>query len=336
MTDHIGGLPDGARFFVLGVLAFLALSSCRSATGLNEITASGTIEAVEVDVASKASGQVQKILVDLGMPVKEGDILALVDHSTFDIQLRQAEAGVKLAEAQLELLLKGARSEDIYQAEQILRQAEINLKTADEDAGRLRELASKGSATQKQKEDAEARLALAQAQFNSAREALKKIRELARPEEIKAARARLSQANASVDLLKKTIADCTIVSPVRGVVTQKIVEEGELVAQGTTVVTISKLDKVHLIIYVSEKDLGRVTLGQPAEVRIDSYPARVFPGRVIFVSPEAQFTPKNIQTKEDRVKLVFGMKIEIENREGILKAGMPADATLKTDETLAR
>jgi HlyD family secretion protein len=193
----------------------------------------------------------------------------------------------------------------------------------------MRALAKTGSVTTKQAEDAEARLTVATAQRNAAAEAVAKVRTLVRPEEIQAAEARLAQAQASADLLRKTIADCTITAPAGGIVTHKAVEPGELVVQGATLVTLAELDSVYVMIYVTEKELGRVKLGGPAEVKIDSFPDKVFEGTITYISSEAEFTPKNIQTKEDRVKLVFGVKVEIENREGFLKPGLPADAVIR-------
>ena len=315
------------------LLALGGLVSCSGAKNGRSILASGTIEAREVNVASRVSGQVLALKADEGSRVKKGDVLALIEHDTADIQLRQAEAGVALAGAQLDLVRKGARGEDIKQGEEALKQVDANLKVAGDDAKRMRELAAKGSVTLKQKDDAEARLIVAQAQQAQAREALLKLRQMSRPEEIRAAEARLAQAQASVDLLRKTISDCTITSPVNGVVTRRPVEAGELISPGATVLTVSELDNVHIMIYVTEKELGRVGLGREAEVTIDSAPGRMFKGRVTYISPEAEFTPKNVQTREDRVKLVFGVKVEVPNPDGLLKPGMPADALLAAART---
>jgi HlyD family secretion protein len=311
------------------VVAIVSASACGARAARNVITASGTIEAIEVDVGSKVSGQIAELAVDEGAGVKTGDLLATVEHARLDIQLREAEAGVALAEAQLLLLRNGARKEDIQQAEAALTQAEANLRVAAADARRTRELAKTGSATPKQRDDAEARLTVAEAQKSAAVDALDKLRRLARPEEIRAAEARLAQARAGADLLRKTIADCTIVAPASGTVTHKAVEAGELVNPGSTVVTVSALSSVYVMIYLTEVEVGRVRLGDPVEVRIDAYPDRIFPGRITYISPEAEFTPKNVQTKQDRVKLVFGVKVVIENPEGLLKPGLPADAVIR-------
>jgi len=316
------------RIIALGLVA-LAGFSCAGKSVKDTISASGTIEAVEVNVASKVSGQLLELTVEEGNRVKPGDRLASIDHAALDIQLRQAEAGVDLAEAQLALLVKGARSEDIRQAEETLKQAEASLTIAEGDAQRMRRLVKTESVTPKQRDDAEARLTMAVAQRDSALEALSKVRRLARPEEVRAAEARLAQARAAADLLRKTISDCEITAPAAGIVTHQAVEAGEIVTAGQTIVTISELDSVYVMIYVTDKELGRVKLGGAAEVTIDTFPDKAFPGKITYISPEAEFTPKNVQTKEDRVKLVFGVKVEIENTEGLLKPGLPADALIR-------
>jgi len=307
----------------------LAVGSCSKGRSPEGIPASGTIETREVDVAPKVGGQLAELRVEEGDKVAPGDALAVVDHSGLDIQLKQAEAGVALAEAQLALLRKGARSEDIQQAEDRLKQAEASHAVAAQDAERMRALASTGSATVKQKEDAEARLIVANAERSAAREALSKVRKLTRPEEIRAAEARLAQARAGADLLRHTVSDCTILAPVGGFVSHKAVEAGEVVTQGATLLTISRLESVYVMVYVTEIELGRIRLGDPVDVRIDAFPERVFSGRVTYISEEAEFTPKNIQTKDERVKLVFGVKVEIANEEGLLKPGLPADAVIR-------
>jgi HlyD family secretion protein len=318
----------GWLVWTAAILAAAAPAGCGRGKKTGPITASGTIEAVEVNVASQTSGRILRLAVDEGSLVKPGDVVASVDSSLLEIQLQQAEAGVRLAEAQLALLLKGARVEDIRQAEETVRQAEANLKLAADERDRVHNLYEKKSATLQQKQNADTRYALASAQLEAAREGLRKWQRLARPEEIEQGRARLDQAVAARDLLKKTIVDATIAAPTAGVVTHKVVEVGDYVGPGTTVVTVADLSRVRLEIFVTEPELGKVRLGAPADVTIDSYPGRAFKGIVIFVSPEAEFTPKNIQTKEERVKLVYRVRIEVSNPEGILKTGMPADAAI--------
>ncbi|MGA7160165.1 MAG: efflux RND transporter periplasmic adaptor subunit [Bacteroidota bacterium] len=314
--------------FATVVAVTMALAGCGN-NHAGTIEASGTLEAVEVDVSSKVAGQIQILFVDEGSVVKSGDTLAILDHATVDIELEQAKAGVDLAEAQYKLLVIGTRSEDLRQAEEGLRQAASSYKTAKDDYERTRALFASKSVTQKELDDAESKYTIAQAANSSAEQNLQKLKHFARPEDITAAKARLDQATASADLLRKQISDAHIIAPVSGTVTHKPVEVGELVGVGTTIVTISRLETLNLMIYVGDTDLGKVKLGGAADLVIDTYPDRTFPAKVIYISPIAEFTPKNVQTKEDRTKLVFGVKLEAENKDGILKGGMPVDAYLK-------
>lgn len=293
------------------------------------IEASGTLETTEVKVSAKVPGQIQKLLIQEGSQVKKGDTLLVLDRSTLELQWKQTQAGVELAYAQYRLLLSGARSEDVRLAEEALKQAESSFKNASDDYARMKELFASNTVSKKQFDDAEARYTVAQAQWNSAKQNLQKMQRFARPEDLAAAKARLDQAKASADLLKKQYTDACILAPVAGTITNKPVEEGELIGTGTTVATISRLEKMNLMIYVSETELGKVKLGGAADVVIDTYPDKNYPGKVIYISPIAEFTPKNIQTKEDRTKLVFGVKLEVENNDGTLKSGMPADAFIR-------
>jgi len=314
-------------FAVLASIFAILLLNCGNGD-LDVIEASGTIEATEIDISSKVQGEVLYLAVDEGSPVSAGDTIAIIDHETLDIQLAQAEAGVELAGAQLDLLLNGARIEDIRTAEEAVRQAKASLEIAKKDAERMERLLADQSVTQKQRDDAVARLEVTQAAYNSANQTLKKVKNIARPEELAAARAQLKQAEAARDALKKAVRDSHVQSPVSGTVTQTPFETGELVGPGSVLATVNKLDSLDLTIYVTEVELGHVFLNERATVTVDSYPEREFEGSVIYISPEAEFTPKNIQTKEDRVKLVYAVKIRIPNPDHQLKPGMPADAVL--------
>ncbi|MBI3580100.1 MAG: efflux RND transporter periplasmic adaptor subunit [Ignavibacteriales bacterium] len=293
------------------------------------IEASGTLEATEVKVSAKVPGQIQRLLIQEGSQVKKGDTLLVLDRSTLELQWKQTQAGVELADAQYRLLLNGARPEDVRLAEEALKQAESSFKNASDDYSRMKELFASNTVSKKQFDDAESRYTVVQAQLNSAKQNLQKMQRFARTEDLAAAKARLDQAKASADLLKKQYTDACVLAPVEGTITNKPVEEGELIGTGTTVATISRLEKMNLMIYVSETELGKVKLGGAADVVIDTYPDKNYPGKIIYISPIAEFTPKNIQTKEDRTKLVFGVKLEVGNNDGTLKSGMPADAFIR-------
>ncbi|TAK53012.1 MAG: HlyD family efflux transporter periplasmic adaptor subunit, partial [Bacteroidetes bacterium] len=290
------------------------LLGCNNGNDKN-ITASGTIEATQVTVSSKVVGEIKRLRVDEGSSVSGGDTLVEINHDLQDIELRQAEANFQATEAQYRLILKGARQEDLLQAD-------ANLQNAKNDYERIEGLFKEKSVTQKQFDDAKTRLVVAEQTYE-------KLRRGARSEEIETALARREQARAAVDAIQKRIRDATVISPCDGIVTQKIVEEGENVMTGGALVRITQLNKVHLMIYVTEVELARVKIGQAAKVSIDAFPNRTFEGKIMYISPNAEFTPKNVQTKDDRTKLVFGVKIEIPNEDQTLKPGMPADASLQ-------
>lgn len=294
----------------------------------NKIKASGNIEATNVTVSAKVTGQVMKLLFQEGERVKQGDTLMTIDHDLLAFQLQQAEAGAEAAKAQLSLLIEGARKEDIEQGKDAVTQAKANFVLVSENMERNKRLFKAKSITRQQYDDVSAKYDIAKAQLNSARENLKKLMNFARPDQIKQARANYKRQVAAVDLLKKNISDSYVTAPISGFVVKKFVEAGESVAPLSSLVMLSDLSYVDLVIYVSEKNLGKVKLGQEATVSVDSYKNKTYKGKVIYISPTAEFTPKNIQTQDERTKLVYAVKIHIHNPDFDLKDGMPADAVI--------
>lgn len=299
------------------IVSSLILLGC-SGNSTDTIEASGTIEGTDVNIGTEVAGRVKEVRVDEGSHVAKGDTLLIIDDTDYQIQLRQALGNFDAAEAQYRLAVKGSRKEDILQAE-------AAYKSALGDYNRMKELLASRTVTQKQFDDAEAR-------YVSAQQTYEKLKTGLRSEEIVAARARRDQAGALADQLRKKVTDCAILAPSAGTVTLRAIEPGELITMGTNVLRITYLGKVKLTIYVNETELGRIRLGQEASVKIDSDEEKSHTGKVIYISPTAEFTPKNVQTKEERTKLVFGVKIEVENKDGYLKPGLPADATIDTGQ----
>ncbi len=313
--------------------AFLLLAGCNAGENENTLRASGTIDVTEVRISARMPGEVRVLAVEEGDAVSKGDTLAIIDHDLLVLQVRQAEAGAAAAAAQLALLKRGARAEDVAQAEAQLAQAEVQAEQAEQDAARMRALSESGSTTRKQLDDAEARLALAIAGREAAQQAVARLQNLIRPEELRASEAQLQQAQASINLLHRQIENAYVIAPISGMITAKMVEAGEMLGQGSPIVTIADLTQAYLRIYVPETRLGSIRLGQEVEVYTDAEPEQPLKGRVTFISPEAEFTPKNVQTKEERVKLVYEVKVEAPNASSVLKPGMYADAVLRLDET---
>ncbi|OGU36198.1 MAG: hypothetical protein A2068_08335 [Ignavibacteria bacterium GWB2_35_6b] len=314
-------------FFSLSIL-FL-FYACGGNGNENYIDESGTIETTNAVVSSQVVGQVEKIIFEEGAFVKAGDTVLIINHEGYLLQLRQAEASRDLAKAQLDLLTNGARKEDIKIAEEQFNQAKSNFDLAQKDKERFKSLYDSQSITKKQFDDVVTRFDIAQSQLNGAKENLTKIKNIARPEEIRQAKSNYEKTDASVALIQKSITDCFVVAPFNGTIVKSFVEKGEMLSMLSNLFKISDLSKVELVIYVSEEDLGKVKLGQTADVSTDTYKDKTYEGKVKYISPEAEFTPKNIQTKDERTKLVFAVKIEIPNPDSELKAGMPADAVVK-------
>ncbi|MDW8319884.1 MAG: efflux RND transporter periplasmic adaptor subunit [Armatimonadota bacterium] len=439
----------------------------------NAILASGTIEAIEVDVSAKVSGRILKLLVDEGDTVQAGQVIALLDGREIQAQVVQAQGAYEAARARLAELLRGAREEEIRQAraslaqaqaaadgarrtletvqemlakatelkaqmvsaqtayeaaENAYRQAKAKLElveagarseqvaqayatveqakaqalNAQQDAERAESLYAGGAISKQQldaaiarrdsaraalgaaearlaeilagaraeeREQARAAEAQARAQLEGARRNLLVVQELytdrlptrqqlelartqyrtalegvaaararldmllagAREETVQAARAQVEQARGALESARAMTDYLTIRAPVPGRVILKIAEQGELVTPGMPIVRIANLETVWLKVYVPEPNM-RVKLGDRAEVVVDAYPEKRFEGRVTQIADKPEFTPKNVQTKEERVKLVFGVKITLANPKGELKPGMPADATIFLSE----
>ncbi len=314
------------KLMFLTFTTFIFLFSCGDGNEKSFIQASGTIESTDITVSSRTAGNIQTINFSEGAKVNAGDTILIIDHELFDIQLRQAEASKDITDAQLKLMLTGARREDINQAEQSFYQTKINFETAEKDKIRMQNLYDTRSITQKQYEDALARYELMNAQYIAAQANLNKVKKIFRPEEIDQAKANLNRAIAGVDLLKKNINDCYVTSPINGFLVKRFIDNGETVTPMSSLFKVSYLDIVELLIYVSETELGMVKLGQKVDVTIDTYKNKIYEGKVTYISSEAEFTPKNIQTKDERTKLVFAVKVEIQNKDYDLKSGMPADA----------
>jgi HlyD family secretion protein len=299
----------------MAIVSTMLLVGC-SGNSSDYIEASGIIEGTPVNIAAEVAGKVKDRRVDEGTHVQRGDTLVLIDDTEYQLQLKQAIANLATQEAAYRLAMEGSRKEDVLQAE-------AAFKTAETDYLRMKELVSTQAVTQRQYDEAYSRFVAAQQTYGKLKSGL-------RPEEITAARTRKEYAFAQAELLRKKVSDCAILAPSDGIVTLKGVEPGEFVTVGINVLRLTYLDKVKLTIYVNEMDLGRIRLGNAARVTIDGT-ERVFDGTVVFISPVAEFTPKNVQTKEERTKLVFAVRVEIPNPEGILKPGMPADARILVD-----
>jgi HlyD family secretion protein len=292
------------------------------------VFASGTMDATEIAVSFPVPGILRKRPVAEGSGVRPGQLLAALDDRETAARLHQAEASRQAAQARLDDLKQGYRPHEIAEAAAQFEQARANLANLEEEARRSETLFRGGAASQQRRDKDDTAAVVAAQQLSAARERLKLLQGGYRPETIKAARAQLGEAEAAVEATRVTLEDLQVKSPVEGVVTRTHAEVGETLGAGRPVVTVTDLSEPWVRVYIPENQIGKVRLGAAAKVRIDTFADREFDGRVSYVSSQAEFTPKNVQTQEERVKLVFAVNVIVDNRDGALKPGMPADVTI--------
>ena len=254
-------------------------------------------------------------------------MLVELDETESALMLRRASLSVSLARNELALLLEGARIEDIRRAEAAVTQAQAAATAAHHDLHRAEQLFAAGSLSQRQLDDAEVRHARAAAELESAEQALQTLLRLSRPEELQAARLRVEQAETEESLAAMRHGRTRIVAPSAARVDRLLVEPGELARPGAPVARLVTHDPLTIAVYLPQADLGRVAVGDRAEVVVDAWPDARFAGRVTRVAEQAEFTPRNVQTREDRARLVFEITVELdEDRERRLRPGMAAEA----------
>jgi HlyD family secretion protein len=330
------------RASVVAIAATAWLSAaCQEASDPNRLRASGHVEATDVRLAPEVGGRITSFDVKEGDRVEAGARILTIDPTDIELAIARARTDQASAEAQLRLVRVAARPEDVRQAEAqvnaaradvVSAQAEVEAAAAD--LKRFELLLERKSGAPKQRDDAATRLEVAKARLaatndrvDAAQAALARVNASARPEEIGVAQARIATAQAAIASLEKQLKDTTLSAPVGGVVTEKLAEAGEVVAPRSAVLVITDLDHAWADVYVPEPAVPRIKLGQPATLFTDAGGAGL-PGTVTYISPKAEFTPRNVQTAEERAKLVYRVRVSADNTSGVLKQGMSVDAEL--------
>jgi len=313
------------------IILFVFLYGCNSSSD-KTIETSSSIEAVNIEIRSKITGELQKAFVKEGQFVHKNDTLFLIDTKEILIQYNQALANYNSAMAKYQTVLQGVREEDKAQLKELVRQAKVNYENAKKDFERIKNLFENQSVSQKVFDDAKLRMEVSEAQLKSAMENLQKAERGPLKSEIEAIKATADAAKFQVDLLKKKLDDAVIIAPTDGYISLINYDEGELLNAGSLITKITNLDEVFVKIYINELDLGKIRIGQKVEIKPDAYPDKTFEGEIVFISNEAEFTPKNIQTKDERVKLVYAVKVRIKNKEHLLKDGMLCDVKINLEQ----
>jgi membrane fusion protein YbhG len=330
---------------------------------------SGTVEARNIRVGSKVGGRIDKVLVREGDSVQPGQILIAFDDKELQAALEQSRANAEKAQrgfrpeeiaearaaaaqtkADYELRKNGYRKEDVDAAQDELERAKADEIRTHLDFDRYEALAKKDLVSKQQRDTAEANWKMALAQKEMSQHKLDELQRGYRPEEIASAEARYHQTQATlekfergnrredIELAKAAYAydqarfrERQVTAPSAAIVEVLDVRPGDLIAPNTPVATLLEKDQIYVRIYIPETEYGRLKLGQKAEIRVDSFPNTVFSGEVEQINQQAEFLPRNVQTREERVHQVFGVKIRIDDPSGHVLAGMAADVKLKAE-----
>jgi len=324
----------------LALMLASGLWGCRTEPPSNTIRVSGQVEATEVQVAPEVGGRLLEVRVKEGDRVAAGDVIARLDTRDIELQIARVRAERAAAEAQLRVVTAPRPPEDIRQAQAQVQaaSAEAAAAHAEVDAAvldleRFEALLKANAGSRKQRDDAQARVDVgrerqrsAEERVQAAREVVERLERGATKEERDAARARVTAVDPQIAILEKSLADATVTAPVGGVVTQTLADAGEVVVPRMPVLIVTDLDHAWANLFVPEPSMPRLKLGQMATVTTDS--GAKLQGTVSYISPQAEFTPRNVQTADERSKLVYRIKVTVDNHEGVLKQGMPVDAEL--------
>jgi HlyD family secretion protein len=315
---------------VLAVVAWFVLMRGDGADAV--VTAAGTVEATEADLGFQAGGRIEEITVRDGDLVGAGQELARLESAELEARRSAAQAQLDGARAQLAELQRGARPEELRQARAAEAMARERMQEASRVLERTRALEEGGAVSREALEQARTAYEVARAQHDHASEQLGMVRTGVRAERIEAQQAAVRGAEAALAQVEAALSNAIIRAPFAGVVTVRHRQPGEAVAAGAPVLTLMDPDDRWVRIYVREDEVGSVALGQRAQVRAGMDAGATYAGRVTFIASQAEFTPRTVQTAEQRVKLVYAVRVAItDDPQRVLKPGMPADVELRAE-----
>lgn len=294
------------------------------------IRVSGNIEVTAAQVSFKIPGRVVQRLISEGESVTNGQVVALLDTTELEQEAAMRRADAQTALAVLAELEAGSRPEEIEQAVAALEIVRAEAQRVEGEFARQQELFAQKVISSREFEAAQAASSMASAKVREAEARLTLLQKGPREETIRAARSRVEQAQQAVALAETRLSYTTLRTSLSGIVLAEGIEDGEYVVPGTPVVTVGDLSQVWLRAYINETDLGRVRIGQRVQVSTDTYVGKFYEGRLSFIASQAEFTPKNVQTTKERVKLVYRIKVDLANPNQELKPGMPADADIQS------
>lgn len=287
------------------------------------ISVAGTVEIREVRLSPLAPGRVARLLKDEGDTVRAGDTVAVLDQPGLQALIDQRRAQAMAAAARVRDLERGARGAELDRARADVAAAQADSERTANDLERAGRLLPRNVISPQQFDAAKSAAAAAAARVKAAREALALLAEGARSDAVRAARREFDAAQAGLAAVQAVRDELTLLAPDAGIVLTRYAERGEALTAGMPVVSVGVVGRPWVRAYVGEPFIARLKLGQQVGIRVDGYPDRPFTGRVSEISPRAEFTPRAALTERERADLVFGIKVDVDNAEGRLKAGMP-------------
>lgn len=315
-----------ATLGVSGAWWFLKVEDDRSR---DTLTLYGNIDIRSARLSFTEPERIARVMAEEGDRVKKGDILAKLQSDRLQARIRQADAEIAAQQQVVNRLVEGTRVQVIEQARAEADAARVQVKNAAQNLARIKKTAATGATSQQALDDAAARLEVERARLRVREKALNLALEGPRKEDIAAAKSRLDALNASLSLLNVRLEDTALRAPSAGTIENRILEPGEMAGPASPVFLLALTDPKWVRAYVPEPDLGLIQLGMRAVIQSDSFPNRHFAGWVGFISPEAEFTPKSVETPELRTKLVYEARIFVRDPNDLLRLGMPV--TVKID-----
>lgn len=319
------------QYLILVCIVLLAAAAAGYKLYLHKvdgIIATGTVEVTLADIVPRINGYITELTIQSGDPVTAGQVIARLKRPDLAAQLAADEAALAKARVQLTDLEKGARQQEYQQAAATVASARAVLDKAHNDLVRTRALFQQGAVSSQQLDAAQASFDVADNSLRAAESQQSLTAAGSRPDVIKAQQLEVQRLEAAVIAAQAALADTIITSPLTGTVLSKNFETGEYASPGSALATVGNLNDCWVKVYISSAQLGLIKLGQAVTVHVDAYPQRPFVGTIKEISQTAEFTPRQSITKEERANLVFYVKVKIDNPEGILKPGMPADVVI--------
>lgn len=288
------------------------------------LTATGTVEATTIKVNARAAGIINSLTVQEGDSVKNGQLLAEMVRNDLIAQRERDVMAVAGAQARWQDLINGPRSQELTEAATAVEQARINVSQAQSDLLRAQSLFAQGALPVQDREKAQNALDLRQEQLRSAQARMQNLQAGSREQSVAAAWAELERSKAVLKASDAMVADLKLTSPLTGSVLQRFFEPGEFAPLGAAIYQIADLNNLWVKVFIPTDDLPAIKVGEEVSCTV-SGSKQTFKGQVEKINAQGEYTPKTIQTKNERANVVYGVKIKLTNTEGILKPGMPID-----------